>query len=305
MDSIARGLVVDGGPSAAGRLCQAVRHRPAPAFVLLTFAFSWGAWLPQLAAVQGWLPMRPWAGFHLVGGLGPAVAAVVVTHCLHGSVGLRELGRRLVAWRGRRRAWTFALLVPPTLLVVAAPLSAWASGEGLASLDWSAFGSSAEFSSLPVAVWWCANLVFYGMGEELGWRGFLQPSLEETRSVVSAAGLVSLPWALWHLPLFGITPSYRAMPLIGLVGFALSIWVASLIFAWLLHLGRGSVLIVAVFHAWFDIVTTSPLGPGALPTTMGAAVTIVGLVVLRRMLRQPPAPREAADGAPRRRPSPE
>lgn len=76
------------------------------------------------------------------------------------------------------------------------------------------------------------------------------------------------------------------MPLVGFVGFALSIWVASWIFAWLLHLGRGSLIVVAVFHAWFDIATTSPLGPATLPTTMGVTVTILGLVILRRLLRQ-------------------
>jgi hypothetical protein len=85
------------------------------------------------------------------------------------------------------------------------------------------------------------------------------------------------------------------MPLIGFVGFALSIWVASWIFAWLLHVGRGSLLVVVVFHAWFDIVTNSPLGPSSLPTAMGAAVTLVGLVVLRRLLRLPSGARPPAD----------
>jgi membrane protease YdiL (CAAX protease family) len=271
-------------PDARGALTRRVRSRPVAAFVAFAFLFSWAAWLPQLAAVQGWVQLGPWPGLHLVGGLGPAVAAVVVIYLVEGSAGLRRLGSRTVAWRGRGPAWAFALLVPPLLLVVAAPLSAWVSGDAWTELDWAAFGSSTEFASLPLAVWWVANLVFYGMGEELGWRGFLQTQLERRHSVVTAAGLVSLPWALWHLPLFGITPSYRAMPLIGFVGFAASIWVASWIFAWLLHLGRGSLLVVAVFHAWFDIVTTSPLGPEALPTLMGVSVTVLGLVVLRSML---------------------
>jgi len=59
------------------------------------------------------------------------------------------------------------------------------------------------------------------------------------------------------------------MPLFGFLGFAANNWVASLIFAWLLQVGGGSLLIVVVFHAWFDIVTSSPLGPPALPMMMG------------------------------------
>jgi membrane protease YdiL (CAAX protease family) len=261
-------------------LAQRVRNRPAAAFVVLAFVFSWAAWLPLLAATQHWLPMRPWSGLHLLGGLGPAAAALVVVGCSEGRAGLRRLGLRLVAWRGRRRAWAFAVLVPPLLLVIAAPLSIWVTGS--AGLNWSAFGTSTEFASLPLAVWWLVNLGFYGIGEEVGWRGFLQPRLERRHSIIGAAGLVSLPWAAWHLPLFGITPSYRAMPLVGFLGFAASIWVASWIFAWLLHLGRSSLLVVAVFHAWFDIVTTSPLGPTALPMMMGVAITTLGLVLWRR-----------------------
>lgn len=272
------------------RWLDRVRDRPIVAFVGLAFLLSWAAWLPLLAAVQGWIPMKPWSGLHLLGGLGPAAAALVVVGLTQGRPGLLSLGRRLVAWRGRRRAWAFALLVPPVLLAVAAPLSAWADGSSPAGLNWSSFGASSEFASLPLAVWWIVNLVFYGIGEEVGWRGFLQPRLERRHSVVTSAGLVSVPWAMWHLPLFGITPSYRAMPLVGFLGFAASIWVGSWIFAWLSHLGRGSLLVVVVFHAWFDIVTTSPLGPALLQTLMGVAITLLGLLVLRSLMRQPPTP---------------
>jgi uncharacterized protein len=264
-----------------------IRGHPVAAFVALAFLLSWAAWLPLLAGAQGWTDTRPWPALHLLGGLGPAIAALVVLRCTEGRPGWHRLGRQLRAWRGRRRVWAFALLVPPLLLLVAAPLSSWIEGRSPLALHWSAFGQSTEFASLPLALWWIVNLGFYGVGEELGWRGFLQPWLEQRHSVVSSAGLVSLPWAAWHLPLFGITPSYRAMPLAGFLGFAMSIWVASWIFAWLMHAGRGSLLIVVVFHAWFDIVTTSPLGPSGLPTAMGVGVTLIGLVLLRRLLHEP------------------
>jgi uncharacterized protein len=135
-----------------------------------------------------------------------------------------------------------------------------------------------------------------GFGEEIGWRGFLQPQLERRHPTVLAANVVAIVWAAWHLPLFGITPSYRAMPAIGFVGFAASIWVASWIFAWLSRLGRGSLLVVAVFHAWFDIATTSPLGPEMLPTVMGTGVTLIGLVVLHHLLRTSAAPASPSHG---------
>ena len=217
-----------------------IARRPVTAYVLLTAALTWLVWLPLLAQTQGWIGGSPQPVLHLLGSLGPAVAGIVVTAALHGRAGLADLARRMRAWRRRRRAWLFALGVPPALLVLAAGVSALTSGESLASLDWSAFGRSEEFAALPVAVYWLANLVFFGFGEEIGWRGFLQPQLERRHPPVLAANLVAIVWAAWHLPLFGITPSYRAMPPIGFVGFAASLWIASFLFAWLARVAEAA-----------------------------------------------------------------
>ncbi|MGY1774776.1 lysostaphin resistance A-like protein [Geodermatophilus sp. SYSU D00804] len=277
-----------------------MRRRPVTAHVVSAVGLSWAVWLPLLAQTQGWIGGGPWPVLHLLGSLGPAVAAVVVTAAVTGRTGLAALGRRLVAWRGRGRAWAFAVGVPPALLLVFGSAAAWATSQSPTDLNWAAFGRSEEFAALPVGVFWVANLVFFGFGEEIGWRGFLQPQLERRYPLVTAANVVAIVWAGWHLPLFGITPSYRAMPAVGFVGFAASIWVASWIFAWLSGIGRGSLLVVAVFHSWFDIATTSPLGPDVLPTAMGAGVTLIGLLLLRRLLRAQEAdtPRPAAPGTP-------
>src|SRR4051812_18114133 len=63
------------------------------------------------------------------------------------------------------------------------------------------------------------------------------------------------------------------------------------------RVGRGSLLILAVFHVWFDIATTSPLGPEFLPTAMGVAVTLVGLILLRGLLQVPWTPEPATPTA--------
>ena len=60
MDRIPDVGVAADGHAAAGRIHEAVRSRPAIAFVVVAYVVSWSAWLPLLAAVQGWLPIRPW-----------------------------------------------------------------------------------------------------------------------------------------------------------------------------------------------------------------------------------------------------
>src|SRR4051812_41964363 len=123
-----------------------VRRRPVTAYVALAVGLSWAAWLPLLAQTQGWIGSGPWPVLHLLGSLGPAAAAIVVTAALAGRGGLAVLGQRMIAWRGRRRAWAFALGVPPALLLICGSIAAWSSGGSPADLDWTAFGQSEEFA---------------------------------------------------------------------------------------------------------------------------------------------------------------
>lgn len=134
-------------------------------------------------------------------------------------------------------------------------------------------------------VFWLANLVFYGFGEEIGWRGFAQPVLQRRRSALRAALAVSVIWAGWHLPLFGITATYRAMPAIGFVGFFLSLVAGALLLAWLHLRSSGSILVVAAFHAAFDIVTTTPTTTTLVPTLTGAVITVLALAVVPALAR--------------------
>jgi hypothetical protein len=81
--------------------------------------------------------------------------------------------------------------------------------------------------------------------------------------------------------LFWITPTYRAMPVVGFVGFYFSLLVGALVLAWLYIAGRGSILIVALFH----VATTTPTTTTLIPTLTGAVITIVGLATIPYLAR--------------------
>jgi membrane protease YdiL (CAAX protease family) len=258
-----------------------VRH-PVVAFTVIAYAISWVCWLPLLADRQDWVSWSVSSYLHLLGGLGPATAALVVTAVVAGRSGLADIWRRTVAWRGRL-GW-LALAVFGPLAVFAAAVLAARVVEGVWP-DLSRFGASTEYAMLPLGVFWVANLLFYGFGEEIGWRGFAQPTLQRTHSALKAAIIVSVIWAAWHLPLFGITATYRAMPAIGFLGFFFSMLTASFLLTWLYLRCRGSILVVAAFHASFDIATTTPTTTKILPMLMGGLITLVGLAVIPSLAR--------------------
>ena len=259
-----------------------VARRPVASFIVVAYVVAWACWLPLLADRQDWVTWSAPPFLHLAGGLGPAVAAVVVTAALRGRRGVGALLARCVAWRGRLGLLALATLGPLALFGLAV-LAARAIEGTWPALD--RFGASAEYTALPIAVYWVANLAFYGYGEEIGWRGFLQPWFQRRRSALTAAAAVSVVWALWHLPLFWITPTYRAMPAVGFVGFYFSLLVGALVLAWFSLAGRGSILVVALFHAVFDIATTTPTTTALIPTLTGAAITLAGLAAIPYLAR--------------------
>lgn len=43
--------------------------------------------------------------------------------------------------------------------------------------------------------------LFFAIGEEIGWRGFLYPALRQRMSTLPACLLVGAIWGLWHTPI--------------------------------------------------------------------------------------------------------
>jgi uncharacterized protein len=249
-------------------------HRyPLLFFFLLSYAISWSVWSPLILAKQGIIPYQPPQYLHLVGSLGPALAALIMTRVCSGSVGLRDLLRRMFEWRVAPRWHAIAWFSPFLLFFVAVLLTGWNSWEP------QSFGRSAEYPELPALLYGVASILFYGWGEETGWRGFALPHLQTHQSALKATVILSLGWALWHLPLFGFTPGFSRMGVAEVLGWYFSILTGAILLTWLTNSTRGSVLIAAIFHGTMDIVFVSPASP-SIANALGALITVWGIAVL-------------------------
>jgi membrane protease YdiL (CAAX protease family) len=119
-------------------------------------------------------------------------------------------------------------------------------------------------------------------GEELGWRGFLVPTLARTMSFRRTAIVSGAIWAAWHVPLIifadynGGTPSWYST-----LCFAVMVVSMGFPFAWL-RLRSGSVWPAAVLHAshnlfvqaFFDRVTVDTGPTKWLTSEFGAALAL-------------------------------
>lgn len=246
-------------------------------FYLLAFMASWLAWLPLAAGRLGMGPPMP-AWLHLAGSLGPALAAIACSLLPGAAVTFRGL----IAQRSPRGLGLAIAL--PVAIGFAGLVAQWqVSGDPIA---WDILLTSKEYAALSGIPLLLAWLVFYGFGEEIGWRGYALPVVLRWLSPLSAAVVMALPWALWHLPLLVSSETYRALGPAGLAGWAVSLLTGSVLQTWLYLRSGRSLIAVACFHALLDIFMVSPAtGPIGI-NVMGALVTVAGLFAAYRLWRE-------------------
>jgi len=90
------------------------------------------------------------------------------------------------------------------------------------------------------------GILIGSIGEEIGWRSFLQPNLEKSNSVLLASIIVGLIWGLWHI-------GHYKNGLLFMIGFLIFTVSASIILAWILRDTRYSIIISVLFHTSINI----------------------------------------------------
>ncbi len=198
-------------------------------FFVLTFAFTWSLQIPGLLAQRGLLPgaassYLPLAG---LGILGPLFAAIVMTR--REGASLKSLFVRILEWRAAPRYY-LAALAPAVLL-----------GAFLYLLNLA--GRHEPIAYVPTLGGAVAGLLISTV-EEIGWRGFALPRLQERWGSFAASGILGTVWYAWHLPMFlgqGV-PSNLVLVML------LYFWGASLLLTWLSEGSRGGLLLPILGH---------------------------------------------------------
>jgi membrane protease YdiL (CAAX protease family) len=130
-------------------------------------------------------------------------------------------------------------------------------------------------------------LVVNGFGEEVGWRGVAWPRLRERHTIAGAALLLTVPWAIWHLPAFWLATGLADLPLAAVPGWLVGLGAGAVVLGWLYERARCSILIVALFHASLNMASATD-GTAGLPAAVVTAAVIFAAVAILR--RQPGGP---------------
>jgi membrane protease YdiL (CAAX protease family) len=269
------------------RLSLLIKQNSLVAYFVIAYAISWAFMLPLALSAQGLIQKQfPYALYYLAS-TGPALSALIVTAFAEGRAGLRKLLGHLVKWRVGVGYYIFAVLVPVALFGIALVINYIFTGV------WTDLGLLGQADYLPylgipgvLGVWFLT----YGMGEEIGWRGFALPRLQRDRPAANAALLLGIIWACWHLPAFFFRDTYIEMGPLGFPMFVVSIVFASVVFAWLYNSTGGSLLLVILFHVFFNWLSVSEAGGDYVAILMSAPMVAWALCMVRRYLPENIAP---------------
>lgn len=224
-----------------------VKRQPLIAFFILAFGLTWGG---------GWAADTFYTGSTVSGVMvlpflllspGPLLGALIVTAVTGGKAGVIALLRKFLIWRVGWRWYAIALLLTPAMFLVAIYVNVWlgAPNPGVALLA-AAPGIFLAFALRLI------NPLDGPMKEELGWRGFALPYLQERYSTPVAYLILIAMVVVWHLPLVWM----GNMPAIALFGTAS----ATILYGWIFNNTKGSVLMTLIAHATDGLVTTGILG---------------------------------------------
>jgi membrane protease YdiL (CAAX protease family) len=197
----------------------------------------------------------------------PAMAALLT--CRWSGKSYAELG---FGWP--RSRWALMAWLLPVAYAGVAYIIVWVSGLG-------SFGNPVFVADMGRALGWptapawlieagsllllgvfgMVQGVATGLGEEIGWRGFLAPEVTRAWGFTRGTLFTGVIWTTWHLPILLFADYNAGTPWwFGMPCFAVMVISISFPFAWL-RLRSGSVWPAAILHGSHNVIIQTWLTP--------------------------------------------
>lgn len=214
-------------------------------------------------------------------GAGPLVAALLVSWASGGRRGIEELWGRIKKWQVEPRWYLIVFLLPVGLAVLSLMAGVLLGGLRLSSYS----------PLLPVAYFipfFLYMLVFTGLAEEPGWRGFALPHLQSKYSAVKSSWILGVLWGVWHFPsiisynLAAGVPTFALLPILVFLVLGIVGW--TIVNTWIYN-STESVFLMIVLHGWYNTVNSYMVlsSQNALAQTLSGILPWALAIILLRV----------------------
>lgn len=239
---------------------QLISKHPVAAFLIMVYLVNVATALSPALTRRDLLPYSH-APYDLLAHIvGIAFPAFIVTAAMRGTAGVREFVQRCLRWRVGIRWYLIAILGPTVLTLLLATALAGTAPLTAVAENWPKF-FTLVLPSLAFA------FVLSNFYEEIGWTGFLFDRVQDRYQPLKAAAIVSVPFALAHIPGFIVEGGSLVDGLVILGVLFIPQLASRVIVAWLYNNTNRSVLIVGLFHSAYNVTTQAEFSDAFLPVT--------------------------------------
>ena len=178
--------------------------------------------------------------------------------------------------------WILLLLLLPLGLTLVTLAVTFLAG-GLRPIN---FVLLAPISLLPLLLVYM--LIFTGLAEEVGWRGYALPELQKSQTAERASWILGIAWGWWHIPALLLPQWLRGELNPGLVvavllGITFGVVGWTIVITWIYN-NTSSVFWIIVLHGWNNTIQSYlVLSAGFLANVIFALLPwLVAIYLLRK-----------------------
>lgn len=206
-------------------------------FVLLTYIITWSVEIPVALTKHEYAAINISKGLQTLCTLSPGIVAILLTAIFLKKRGVKALLKAVVKWRVKFKWYIIIIILSIVLCGLSLLLFNWTYGQ-MNNPD-PAYNFIFYFILiLPLSALW----------EEMGWRGFLLPILQEKYTPLKASVIIGFVWGLWHLPIYLSIYPYGDKTIIYFLFMSIGCFALSIIETWLYNSTRCSLFICILFH---------------------------------------------------------
>jgi membrane protease YdiL (CAAX protease family) len=267
-------------------------------FFVITFVWTWAFFAPLFLVSIGFLSeyKEPILGLKellkVMACFGPAVGAIVSIYTLKGKDVLKRYISSFLSIKFGTKIWILIFSIAGIFSI------SWVIPElfGVSRLESSLSGVNNIPTIFVFIVFWIICVLFGGGQEEIGWRGYVMPFLENKYGYIIGSLILGIIWTFWHLPLFFIPETIQSQ--INFFCYMLLLIGYSYFFSWIINLSKNKLLSGIIAHgtvnAFFELfppVVNEANNPQIRLWILSISTFIIGgIIVITRTMKYKSSP---------------
>jgi membrane protease YdiL (CAAX protease family) len=250
-----------------------IKKYPLTSYFVIAWITTWLLVLPLVLTRFGLFSVNP--NWHFLGALGPTIAAIIVVYVSEKRAGIKRLREIIFKWRVGVFWILFSALIMPLFLLLTIGLNFIFTGVVINLKAY--FIDNGVTDPVSMFLWIWVGAISYGLFEEIGWRGYALPKLQEKYNPLIATLILTIGWAFWHFPMFFYRLSIQFF-----FGWLFGLFLGAIVLTFLFNSSGKSAFVTILFHITNNIVWLFNIDAVQIYVTILLIILVVIILILGR-----------------------